>query len=128
MKKQLIIVVAIVLGVGVLGYLSFEKKQNTLATIGRHAISVSDLDERIKTYPEQYQAQLKLKENKEKILNQMVEEQLLMQAATQEGIDRRDEISKQIEQSKKEIILNTLINEKILVSGECIAKLPVQIL
>ncbi len=113
MKKQLIIVVAIVLGVGVLGYLSFEKKQNTLATIGRHAISVSDLDERIKTYPEQYQAQLKLKENKEKILNQMVEEQLLMQAATQEGIDRRDEISKQIEQSKKEIILNTLINEKI---------------
>lgn len=113
MKKQLIIVVAIVLGVGILGYLSFEKKQNTLATIGRHSISVADLEDKIKTYPEQYREQLKLKENKEKILNQMVEEQLLMQAATQEGIDRRDEINKQIEQSKKEIILNTLINEKI---------------
>ncbi len=113
MKKQLIIVVAIVVGVGVLGYLSFEKKQNTLATIGRHSISVADLNDRIKTYPEQYRAQLMLKENKEKILNQMVEEQLLMQAAAQEGIDRRDEINKQIEQSKKEIILNTLINEKI---------------
>jgi len=113
MKKQLSIVIAIILGVAVLGYLSFNKKQNTLATIGRHVISKSDLQDRLKTFPEQYQEQLKIPANQEKILNQMVEEELLMQAAKHEGIEQRKEITDKLEQAKKELILNTLITEKI---------------
>jgi peptidyl-prolyl cis-trans isomerase C len=47
------------------------------------------------------------------VLNEMINKELLLQAATASGIAERPDIAKQITESKNNILINSLINDKV---------------
>ena len=47
------------------------------------------------------------------ILNEMINKELLLQAAIAAGVDKRPEVAKLINSSKENIMVNTLINDKV---------------
>ncbi|MSR88328.1 MAG: hypothetical protein EXS67_01575 [Candidatus Margulisbacteria bacterium] len=87
--------------------------KNIIATVGKTKITIEELNSRISGFPPQYSEALKQKENKAKLLDQMIDEQLLVNAAKKSGEDKSASYKKQIQDAQKQILLDALIKDKI---------------
>ncbi|MGE4169480.1 MAG: peptidylprolyl isomerase [Candidatus Margulisiibacteriota bacterium] len=87
--------------------------KDTLAKVDGDTITTKDLDARIKTFPAQYASALQQRDNKVKVLNQMVDEKILAKAAEDEGITKQDEYQTQLESAKQNILTNLIVREKV---------------
>lgn len=84
-----------------------------LVKVGGTKITEEDVQDRINSFPENVQAQLENEQVKERLINQMIDETILLEAAKKEGITRSDEYKKQLSQLKKQLLLSLYVQEKI---------------
>jgi peptidyl-prolyl cis-trans isomerase C len=82
-----------------------------LVKIGTEAITPRDLADRLQELPEQYRAQYSTPEGKQKLLDRMVEEKVWMRDADANGVTRRPEVIRQIEASRRDLLIRTWVNE-----------------
>lgn len=87
--------------------------KDTAATVGNSKISVEDLTARLAAFPPQYQQALQQKENRLKVLDQMIDEEVVLEAARRQGFDKNKELEKQIKTSERQMLLNFFVQEKI---------------
>jgi len=98
-------------------------KDKIIATVDGVAITQSQVDDLLKGLPKQYDSVKNSKEFKDKIVQYLIDQQILLNEAKRKGIDKREDVKKAIENAKKQIITNALIadaisKEKITVSDK----------
>jgi len=104
-------VLVMIVGVGLVGC-EFGGK-NTVATVGGTKITVEDLNARLAAFPPQYQQALQQKENRLKVLDQMIDEEVALEAARRQGFEKNKELEKQIKNTQRQMLLNFFVQEKI---------------
>lgn len=111
MKKTniLLLAVLVVAGMGLSGC----GKKDVVAKIGGTSISLQAFNERLATFPPQYAEALQKRENKIKILDQIVDEEVVLAAAKKKGFDKRDDYKKQVDQNARQLLLNAFIQEEV---------------
>ncbi len=95
------------------GFLGFGEKKGTIAKVDGECITQDDLQARLKTFPPQYAAALQQKENKIKVLDQMIDEKLVIVAAKKAGIAKSKDYKDQIEAAENQLLVNMFVREKI---------------
>jgi len=95
---------------------------DVVATVNDKNITTDDVNAFLRTIPEANVGYNALsKEVKEKVIQQMIEKQLLMEEAIKEGIQSTEEYKKELERVSKELALNIWLNkqfDKVAVSDE----------
>jgi len=82
-----------------------------LVRIGNDTITPRDLADRLQELPEQYRAQYSTPDGKQKLLDRLVEEKVWMRDADANGVTRRPDVIRQIEASKRDLLIRTWVNE-----------------
>lgn len=98
--------------VSTFGFFGGDKKE-VLAQVGDKTITVADFDERVAAFPPQMAAQLEKKENKIKLLNQMVDEQVLVSEAVKRNYDDKKEFKEELEKQKRGILVALLLKDEV---------------
>ncbi len=98
---------------------ALKKPNNWVAKVNSTYITENDINNSLKQYPEETQKQLQ--SNKSMIISQLVNQELLFQEAKKEGIENQEEyisqikqLEAQLENAKRQLLTNFLINQKIL--------------
>ncbi len=112
MKKKIFGVLLLAGTLGLVGFFGFGSKNN-VATVQGEAITIEDLDLRLKSFPPQFAAALQQKENKIKVLDQMIDEKVILVFADKEGYPKRKEFKQQLENAKNQLLLNMVVQEKV---------------
>ena len=110
MKQQLIILGLIASTTFNYGFFG---KKDVVAKVGSEVVTLTELNSRLSSFPEAYRSQLDKKENKVKVLNQMIDEKLLIAAAKKEGVERKSNYKDQLNTAKNQLLVNMLLDEKI---------------
>jgi len=95
------------------GFFGFGMGKDVIAKIGGEEITKTDLAERIKAYPPQFAEALKQKENKIRVLDQMIDEKLILAAAKKEGYEKNKEFKTQIQNAEAQLLVNLYVRDKI---------------
>lgn len=115
MKKFLFsICAAAVLGGGILA-------AETVATVNEKNITMDDVNSFLRAIPGASDYNSMSKEVKEKVINQLIDNQLLLDEATKEGIQGSEEYKKELDRVSRELALNIWLNkqfDKVAVSDE----------
>jgi peptidyl-prolyl cis-trans isomerase C len=82
-----------------------------LVRIGNDAITPRDLADRLQELPEQYRAQYSTPDGKQKLLDRLVEEKIWMRDADANGVTKRPDVIRQIEASRRDLLIRTWVNE-----------------
>ncbi len=112
-NKQILLLLVLVAAVFTVGFLGFSFKKNVVASVEGDAITLQDLQDRIKTYPPQFSAALQQKENRLKVLDQMIDEKTLLVAAKKAGIEKQEDFKKQMEAAHNQLLLSIFVRDKI---------------
>lgn len=88
-------------------------KSDVVAKVGREKITLEELEGRLAQFPEESQAQLQKKENKIRVLEQMIDEEILYQKARKAGYQRKPEYKDQIANAKRQLLIAMLIQNEI---------------
>ncbi len=115
MKKSThgLVLAASVAVAAVIGGCNFGGGKDTVATVGDSKITMTQLSDRLATFPPQYAQAIQQPENKIKILEQMIDEEVALEGARKLGFDKTDEVKKQIQNAERQILLNYYVREKI---------------
>jgi len=113
MKKQLLLLAVLIASVSIFGFLGLTEKKDVLAKVGRKSITREDVQLRIASYPEQYREALSQEENMPRILEQIVNEESLILAAQKEGISTSEAFQTELEEQKRELIINRILDIKV---------------
>jgi len=112
MMKRFSIGLLLVLAVGVVGFLGIGSKKK-VASVQGEAITIEEFQTRLKSFPAQYAAALSQKENKLKILDQMIDEKVLMVAAKKAGIEKSDEFKTQMTSAHNQLLLTLYLRDTV---------------
>lgn len=82
-----------------------------LIRVGRESITRADVNRRLEELPEQIRSNYTTPDGKKQLLDRMVEEKVWMQAATNHGVAKRPDVIRQIEASKRDLLIRTYLNE-----------------
>lgn len=88
-------------------------KSPVLATVSGEKITLKEFEEQIRNLPPAYQAVLITPEQKERFLDNLILEKLMIQKAIREGLHRKKEIKKRFNAAKNQILIDELIKIKI---------------
>lgn len=113
MSKRITAVALLCCSTLAFGFFGFGSKKDVVATVGRTKITNSELQARLGTFPPQYSEALKSPENKARILDQMIDEQVLLEAAKKAGYAKNKEFREQIENAEKQLLMNFIVRDKI---------------
>jgi peptidyl-prolyl cis-trans isomerase C len=106
------IALTLVVGASLVGC-NFGGGKDTLATVGGTKITVQDLNDRLATFPPQYAQAIQQKDNKIKVLDQMIDEEVVLEGARKQGFEKNKELQKQLKNSERQMLLNFFVQEKI---------------
>ncbi len=81
------------------------------AKIGNEKITLGEVDEMMKTVPEQYQAVAQM--HKDMLLDSMINQRLLYSEASKMNFDKDPEVQKQLDDTKKEILIKAYLKKEI---------------
>ncbi|MGE4169174.1 MAG: peptidylprolyl isomerase [Candidatus Margulisiibacteriota bacterium] len=112
-QKAVLILTALLASSVLCGMASYDPNKVVLATVGTQKITLQDLNDRLATYPPQYAEALQQKENKAKVLDQMVDEQLILSAAKKEGIAKTAEYKQQLQLAENQLTLALMIRNHV---------------
>ncbi|NDC82295.1 hypothetical protein EB093_01335 [bacterium] len=87
--------------------------KNILATVDGVTISSQELQARIDAAPAQYAEALKTKEVRSKLLDDMINEKLILNAAQKKGIERTPEYKKDLQLAQNQLALSTYVRQLI---------------
>ncbi len=112
--KSVLTISAVMLGLSVsTAVFAAASPKTILATVGNENITVADLDERIKSFPQEYAATFQQKEAKVRLLDQIIDEKILLAAAKKKGISKTEEFKKQIDNAQNQILFAIYIRDNI---------------
>lgn len=95
------------------GFLNFGNK-DAVAKVSHTKITKSELNDQIQQLSPNDQKVIKDNpENKKLVLNQMIDQELVVLEATKEGYSRSPEYKDQIENYKRNLLINMFINDKV---------------
>lgn len=97
------------------GFLGRESKNNpVIATINNKVtITKDDFINRIKAYPGQEATIMSNNSYKDRILNQLIDEELLYLYAKDKGVEKNSDVKRQLEIAKKQILATWILKEEI---------------
>ena len=104
----------ILLGLGVIytpNVMAAEK--NVIAKINGTVITVDELKQRLGSFPKEYSDMLNTRENKVKVLNQMIDETVLLEEAKNHGYEKTDEYKAQVEAQKTRLLISFLLRDTV---------------
>jgi len=88
-------------------------KSPVLAKVRGESITLKEFEDQLAKVPPVYRAMLVTPEQKEKFLDQMITEKLLIQEAIKEGIHRKKELQENLRWIKNQMLIEELIKTKI---------------
>ncbi len=93
-----------------------------LATVDGVKITSDDLDDRVKSFPPQYAEALKEKENRLRLLEQLINEKILVAAAKKAGLNKSVSFQRQADAAQSQLliaeIMRTQVDAKVKVSDD----------
>ncbi len=92
---------------------AFAGKDDVIATVEKQKITNEDLQNRIANYPTEYRNVFNDKNNKLKLLNQMIEELVLVEYAKDLGYEKKEDYKNYIENAQKQILLALFLKDKV---------------
>ncbi|MBT5856678.1 peptidylprolyl isomerase [bacterium] len=111
--KQFLIALSVITLFAAPSTYGFGSKDTVLVKVGRTKITKTDFESRIAQYPQESQAALQRQENQDRLLDQMVDEEVLYQQAKKLGYHRKKELKQQLENSKKQLLIAMLVKDKV---------------
>lgn len=84
---------------------------SVLVRVGNDLITTGQVQRRLDELPEHVRPQFTTPEGRQRLVDRLIEEKVWLTAATKKGVDRRPDIRKQIEQSRRDLLIRTYINE-----------------
>lgn len=90
-----------------------EKSQEILARINGKVVTVKDLKERLAIIPGEVLDYYKSKEGRKKLLDDLIEETILLDEVRKIKLDQTDEAKKELELSKKQVLINLLLEKEV---------------
>jgi peptidyl-prolyl cis-trans isomerase C len=112
MNRKIFGVLLLVGALGLVGFWGFGSKNN-IATVEGQDITLDDLDARLKSFPPQFAAALQQKENKVKVLDQLIDEKVILVFAEKEGYSKKKEFKQQLENAKNQLLLSMVVQDKV---------------
>lgn len=94
------------------GFMNFSSDK-VLVKVGKEKVTESQVTALINQFPEGARAQFETPEGRQKIIDQLVNEALLINQAKVLELDEQDDYVNQINTSKKQLLLNMLISQEI---------------
>jgi hypothetical protein len=88
-------------------------KSPVLATVRGEKITLKEFEEQIRNLPPAYRALLISPEQKERFLDQMITEKLMIQEAIKEGLHRKKEIKERVKWVRNQMLIEELIKIKV---------------
>ena len=82
-----------------------------LVRVGRETITRADVNRRLEELPEQIRGNYTTPDGKKQLLDRLVEEKVWMQEAKKHGVEARPDVQRQIEQSKRDLVMRTYLTE-----------------
>ncbi|MEW6607864.1 MAG: SurA N-terminal domain-containing protein [bacterium] len=85
----------------------------TLATVRGEKITLKEFEDQFRNLPPAYQVMLTTPAMKEKLLDQMITEKLMIQEAIKEGLPRKKEVQERLTLLKNQMLIEELIKVKV---------------
>ena len=82
-----------------------------LARVGGERITRADVQRRLDELPDPYRANYSTPDGRQQFLDRMVEERVWLLGARKQGVDRRPELRRQLEQAERDLLIRTYVNE-----------------
>jgi len=84
---------------------------SVLARVGKETITTGQVQRRLDELPEHVRPQFSTPEGRQRLVDRLIEEKVWLVAAMKKGVDKRPDVQRQIEQSRRDLLIRTLINE-----------------
>ncbi len=91
----------------------FSSKSPTVAQVNNKSITLDSFLAQLTLYKKQLGNAIDTRENKLKLLDQMIDEEVLYQEAAKENIMQDAEFKQKLEQAKKQIAVSMLLSKKV---------------
>jgi tetratricopeptide (TPR) repeat protein len=82
-----------------------------LAKVGSEKITRAEVQKRLDELPDPYKANYSTPEGRQQFLDRLIEERVWLTASRKHGVDRRPEVRRQIEQTERDLLIRTYVNE-----------------
>jgi peptidyl-prolyl cis-trans isomerase C len=86
-------------------------RDSVLARVGRDAITRREVQRRIDELPEPYRTNYGTADGRRQFLDHLIEERVWLLGARKHGVAARPEVRQQIEQSERDMLIRTYVNE-----------------
>jgi peptidyl-prolyl cis-trans isomerase C len=87
-------------------------EDDILARVAGHAITVADVDARIARIPQMARPEYSGPIGRSRMLNQMIEEEVIYRAAVDEGLDRDPDVKQLLDASTRQILVQTYLDRR----------------
>ncbi len=87
------------------------KSGKVVAEIGNEKITLDEVDEMMKTVPEQYQSVAQA--HKDMLLDSMINQKLLYAEASKQNFDKDPDVQKQLDDTRKELLIKAYLKKEI---------------
>ncbi|TMQ71411.1 MAG: hypothetical protein E6K80_05650 [Candidatus Eisenbacteria bacterium] len=84
---------------------------SVLARVGKETITTGQVQRRLDELPEHVRPQFSTPEGRQRLVDRLIEEKVWLVAAMKKGVDKRPDVQRQIEQSRRDLLIRTLIND-----------------
>ena len=82
-----------------------------LVKVGNETITRGDAQRRLDQLPEQVRGSYTTPEGRQQLLDRMIEEKVWLEKASKEGVPSRPDVQQQLEQTRRDLIIRTYLNE-----------------
>lgn len=96
-----------------MGCLNQVDKEKVVAKVGSKVYSVDDINSRIQDLDPQLQEYFQQKENKVRLLNQIVDEEVIYQLAKKQGLQRKKDFKENLDELKRKALINFFILQNV---------------
>ena len=110
MKKFLMLIMVLVMVTGCINTVDDDK---VIAKVGSRVYSVDDINERISNLDPELQSYFEKKENKVRLLDQIIEEEVIYQLAKKDRLQRTKDFKKSLEELERQALINYFIQQKV---------------
>lgn len=124
MKRKIIflLVGGVIVSSCLLIFLIYKNNKNILARMAGRKITIEEFQNRIADMPSYYRGFLATRDGKMELLNSMIAEAVLIQKAREEGLDRKEEVKRKLQNVEERVLLEAMVQElqkdRIAVSDE----------
>jgi len=92
---------------------SLAKASDVIARVGRTKITNLELQKRLDQFPAQSKEYVNKKENKEKVLDQIIDEEVLYQNAKKLRLHRNADYKEQLKNARRQLLISILVREQV---------------